>query len=60
MSLVFYKLKINGIEFDIMRFEIHMRTWNLPALVRYLTPLKGLYFSPYISRRLTLRPDTAI
>lgn len=26
----------------------------------YLTPLKGLYFSPYISRRLTLRLETAI
>lgn len=33
-----------------------VRTWNFPALVKYLTPLNGLYFSPYISRRLTLRP----
>lgn len=37
----------------------YMRTWNLPALVRYLTPLKGLYFSPYMSRRLTFNPETA-
>ena len=37
-----------------------MRTWNLPAFVMYLTPLNGLYFSPYISSRLTLRPETAI
>lgn len=33
-----------------------VRTWNFPALARYLTPLNGLYFSPYMSRRLTLRP----
>lgn len=33
-----------------------VRTWNFPALVKYLTPLKGLYFSPYMSRRLTFRP----
>lgn len=33
-----------------------VRTWNFPALVKYLTPLNGLYFSPYMSRRLTLRP----
>lgn len=34
----------------------HVLTWNLPALVRYLTPLKGLYFSPYMSSRLTFSP----
>lgn len=34
-----------------------VRTWNFPALVRYLTPLNGLYLSPNMSRRLTLRPD---
>lgn len=33
--------------------------WNLPALVIYLTPLNGLYFSPYMSSLLTLRPLTA-
>ncbi len=37
----------------------HVRTWNLPAFVMYLTPLKGLYVSPYMSRRLTLSPLTA-
>ncbi|KFM71139.1 hypothetical protein X975_11039, partial [Stegodyphus mimosarum] len=39
--------------------QFHILTWNLPALVTYFTPLKGLYFSPYISRRLTFKPDTA-
>lgn len=33
-----------------------VRTWNFPALVTYLTPLNGLYFSPNMSRRLTFRP----
>lgn len=37
-------------------FNTQVRTWNFPALVKYLTPLNGLYFSPYMSRRLTLRP----
>ena len=37
----------------------HIRTWNLPALVRYFTPLKGLYFSPYMSSRFTFKPLTA-
>jgi hypothetical protein len=36
----------------------HILTWNLPAFVTYLTPLKGLYFSPYMSSRLTFNPDT--
>lgn len=35
---------------------LQVRTWNLPALVMYFMPLKGLYFSPYISRRFTLSP----
>lgn len=35
---------------------LQVRTWNFPALVMYFMPLKGLYFSPYISRRFTLSP----
>lgn len=35
---------------------VYVRTWNLPALVMYLMPLKGLYFSPYMSSRFTFRP----
>ena len=27
----------------------YIRTWNFPALAIYLTPLNGLYFSPYMS-----------
>lgn len=38
------------------RLSLQVRTWNLPALVMYFMPLKGLYFSPYISRRFTLSP----
>ena len=30
-------------------YRYHIRTWNLPAFVRYFTPLNGLYFSPYMS-----------
>ena len=37
-----------------------MRIWNLPAFVTYFTPLKGLYFSPYMSSRFTFSPETAI
>ena len=37
----------------------YILTWNLPALVRYLTPLNGLYFSPYMSSLFTLSPLTA-
>lgn len=40
---------LNGLFFQV-------RTWNFPAFVKYLTPLNGLYFSPCMSRRLTLRP----
>ena len=36
-----------------------MRIWNRPALVMYLTPLNGLYFSPYISNLFTFNPLTA-
>lgn len=36
--------------------SLYVRTWNLPALVMYLMPLKGLYFSPYMSSRLTFSP----
>ena len=39
--------------------QIYILTWNLPALVRYLTPLNGLYFSPYMSSLFTLSPLTA-
>lgn len=28
------------------QYNHHIRHWNLPPLVMYLTPLKGLYFSP--------------
>lgn len=35
---------------------LYVRTWNFPALVMYLMPLKGLYFSPYMSSRFTFRP----
>jgi len=38
----------------------YILTWNRPALVIYLTPLNGLYFSPNKSKRLTFRPETAI
>lgn len=34
-------------------------TWNFPALVMYLTPLKGLYASPCMSNRLTFSPEIA-
>lgn len=34
----------------------YVRTWNFPALVMYLMPLKGLYFSPYMSSRFTFSP----
>lgn len=36
--------------------SLYVRTWNLPALVMYLMPLNGLYFSPYISNRFTFSP----
>lgn len=39
--------------------SLQVRTWNFPALVMYFMPLKGLYFSPYISRRFTLSPEMA-
>merc|ERR1719290_482046 len=45
--------------FRLCKMTNHILTWNLPAFVIYLTPLKGLYFSPYISSLLTLSPDTA-
>lgn len=35
---------------------LYVRTWNLPAFVMYLMPLKGLYFSPYMSSRFTFSP----
>lgn len=38
------------------KLSLQVRTWNFPALVMYFMPLKGLYFSPYISRRFTLSP----
>lgn len=34
----------------------YVRTWNFPAFVMYLMPLKGLYFSPYMSSRFTFSP----
>lgn len=34
----------------------HVLTWNFPAFVTYLTPLNGLYFSPYMSKRFTFKP----
>lgn len=37
--------------------SLYVRTWNLPAFVMYLMPLKGLYFSPYMSRRFTFSPE---
>lgn len=36
--------------------SLYVRTWNFPALVMYLMPLKGLYFSPYMSSRFTFSP----
>lgn len=36
--------------------SLYVRTWNLPAFVMYLMPLKGLYFSPYMSSRFTFSP----
>jgi len=36
---------------------LHVLNWYRPALVVYLTPLNGLYFSQVMSRRLTLTPD---
>lgn len=38
------------------KLSLQVRTWNFPAFVMYFMPLKGLYFSPYISRRFTLSP----
>lgn len=38
---------------------VYIRIWKRPAFVTYFTPLNGLYFSPYISKRFTLSPDTA-
>lgn len=36
--------------------QLQVLTWNFPAFVRYLTPLNGLYFSPYMSSRFTFSP----
>ena len=44
---------------NVDKTENYILTWNLPALVRYLTPLNGLYFSPYMSSLFTLSPLTA-
>lgn len=42
--------------YSLCKCSLQVRTWNFPALVMYFMPLKGLYFSPYISRRFTLSP----
>lgn len=48
-----------GLAPDSGVLRLYVRTWNLPALVMYLMPLKGLYFSPYMSSRFTFSPVEA-